>query len=78
MWNMSRHARKEREEDLNMWATRELFLTEKLVAFHRKFALDHVPVLVTSYAQLLWQPDVFVERVRFSPGSRAATCTLPR
>ena len=68
MWNISQHARDEREEDLEMWATRELFETEKLVAQHRKWALDKIPVLVTSYAQLLWRPDLFVERVKhFAP-----------
>jgi hypothetical protein len=76
MWNMSSHARNSRERDLKVWAVRELFLTEKLIAYHRKLAYDHVPALVTNYAQLLWRPDDFVMRVRFSPG-HAATSTLP-
>ena len=45
MWSMSHNAREEREEDLELWATRELFETEKLVAQHRKWALDGIPVL---------------------------------
>jgi hypothetical protein len=68
MWNMSSHARNSRERDLKVWAVRELFLTEKLIAYHRKLTYDHVPALVTSYAQLLWRPDDFVMRVkRFAP-----------
>ena len=80
MWNMSSHARNSRERDLKVWAVRELFLTEKLIAYHRKLAYDHVPVLVTSYAQLLWRPDDFVMRVRFSAPFCTAVrrpCTLP-
>ena len=69
MWSMSSHARNAREEDLKVWATRELFLTEKLVAYHRKHALNRIPVLVTSYAQLMWRPADFVKKVRFSPGA---------
>ena len=68
MWNMSHNTRQEREEDLEMWATRELFEIEKIVAQHRKWALDGIPVLMTSYAQLLWRPKSFVERVKhFAP-----------
>ena len=68
MWSMSHNAREEREEDLELWATRELFETEKLVAQHRKWALDGIPVLVTSYAQMLWRPNLFVDRVKhFAP-----------
>jgi len=68
MWTMSHNARQEREEDLEAWATKELIETEKLVAQHRKWALDGIPVLVTSYAQLLWRPNLFVERVKhFAP-----------
>merc|ERR1719247_861469 len=68
MWNISSHARRGREDDLTAWASRELFETEKTVAHYRKHAQNRVPVLVTSYAQLLWNPDAFVERVkRFAP-----------
>ena len=68
MWNMSSHAREGREDNLKAWATDELKDTEKLVAMHRKLALDQVPVLVTNYAQLLWRPDEFIERVEhFAP-----------
>ena len=80
MWNMSSHARNSRERDLKVWAVRELFLTEKLIAYHRKLTYDHVPVLVTSYAQRLWRPDDFVMRVRFSAPFCTAVrrpCTLP-
>ena len=69
MWNMSSHARTARKRNLRVWAVRELFYTERLIAHYRKLALDHVPVLVTSYAQLLWRPDEFVMRVRFPPGA---------
>jgi len=56
MWSMSRHATSDRGVNRSAWASTTLFELEDLAATHRELRRRNVPVLVMSYAQLLWRP----------------------
>lgn len=57
MWSTSSHARDERAADLAQWAVLELDGVEQLVVAHKELRARGVPVLVFSYAQMLWRPQ---------------------
>lgn len=68
MWNISSHAREERAADQTKWARKELDDTERLVAHHKSLGAQHVPVMLSSLAQMLWRPDAFRRKVEaFAP-----------
>jgi len=68
MWNTSSNARSDRRADLRAWAEEELNGVEMLVTLHKSLVDRGVPVLVFTYAQLLWQQEQLVGRVRrFAP-----------
>lgn len=68
MWPLSTSAREKRKADPVKWAQFELKTVESLVVTHSKMARQEVPVLVVSYAQLLWDSAGFAARLkRFAP-----------
>lgn len=68
MWRLSSHSVEDRRKAPGLWARAELGQLERLVALHRALTLRGVPVLVTTYAQLLWQRRKFAARLAaFAP-----------
>jgi hypothetical protein len=68
MWSSSSHAQERRAEDLAAWATQELEDIESLVVQHEALERRAVPVLLFSYAQMLWRPWTVVTSTReFAP-----------
>ena len=54
MWPLSSNARAARAQSAWRWAHTELAEIETLISAHGKMRQQRVPVLVLSYAQLLW------------------------
>ena len=81
MWHTSSHARDDREADISAWAEEELANVEMLVALHKELSDQGVPVLVITYAQMLWDPEQVTRRIgRFAPclGSDVDLDYIPR
>ena len=59
LWPLSSHAIKSRNSNLTQWALRELLLLTKIAELYKMFVAQGVPVLLISYADLLWKPERF-------------------
>eukprot|EP00966_Prymnesium_polylepis_P328045 7383857-Prymnesium_polylepis.1 len=68
LWCNSKDAKAARQLDLRAWANDTLVAQEDVVQMHRTLRARGVPVLLTTYAQLLFEPEEFSRRLlRFAP-----------